>query len=353
MKTILAIDLGKSKSVFCKMDTIELKPRFSTLATSPQKFHDVFIELDRQNSIVLFEVGGQSGWLSDMLRLLGIEFKVANVNHPSWKWSNNPNKSDKNDAHRLAVMYHCGNFPEVYVPVKQVRQKRSLVYYRQKIVNRSTQVKNSIRALTTTVAIDLPSGKECWTQKHRKQLQQLARPLHEIDDLCQLWRGQLFGELQQLDILQEHLKTVESKLDKLNKKLQPVTLLQTVPGVGPRTAEALVAIIDDPHRFKSCRQICSYVGFTPKRFQSGNVDRSGRISKRGNPQLRMLLVQASWAALRFSWAREIYERVRRGSKKRKKTAIIAVARHLLMRCWAMLRDNKSWQYKIAAATVKP
>ncbi len=168
MKTLLAIDLGKSKSVFCKMDTIELKPRFSTLATSPQKFHDVFVELDQQNSIVLFEVGAQSGWLSDMLRLLDIEFKVANVNHPSWKWSNNPNKSDKNDAHRLAVMYHCGNFPEVYVPVKQVRQKRSLIYYRQKIVNRSTQVKNSIRALTTTVAIDLPSGKECWTQKHRR-----------------------------------------------------------------------------------------------------------------------------------------------------------------------------------------
>ncbi len=72
MKTILAIDLGKSKSVFCIMDTIELTPHFSTLATSPQKFHDVFAELDQQNSIVLFEVGAQSGWLSDMLRLLGI-----------------------------------------------------------------------------------------------------------------------------------------------------------------------------------------------------------------------------------------------------------------------------------------
>ena len=353
MKTILAIDLGKSKSVFCKMDTTELKPRFSTLKTSPQKFHDVFAELDQQNSIVLFEVGAQSGWLSDMLRLLGIDFKTANVNHPSWKWSNNPNKSDKNDAHRLAMMYQCSNFPEVYVPLKEVRQKRSLIYYRQKLVNRSTQIKNSIRALATTVAVDLPSGKECWTQKHRKQLQHLARPLHEIDDPCQLWKGQLFTELQQLDMLQDNLKAVDSKLDKLNSQLEPVTLLQTVPGVGPRTAEALVAIIDDPNRFKSCRQICSYVGFTPKRFQSGNIDRSGRISKRGNPQLRMLLVQASWAALRFSWAREIYERVRRGSRNRKKTAIIAVARHMLMRCWAMLRDNKSWQYKIATGTVKP
>lgn len=352
MKTIVAIDLGKSKSVFCKMDTTELKPRFFTLKTSPQKFHDIFADLDQQNSIVLFEVGAQAGWLSDMLRLLGIDFKVANVNHHSWKWSNNPNKSDKNDAHRLIMMHQCNNFPEVHIPPKEVRRKRSLIYYRQKIVNRSTSIKNTIRALSTTVAIDLPAGKECWTQKHRSQLQQLARTLDEIDDPCQLWRCQLFTELEQLDILQSHLKQIDAKLDQLNKQLASVGLLQTVPGVGPRTAEALVAVIDDPHRFKNCRQVCSYVGFTPKRYQSGNMDRSGRISKRGNPQLRMLLVQASWAALRFDWAREIYERVRKKSRNRKKTAIIAVARHLLMRCWAMLRDNKPWQYKIAAATAK-
>ncbi len=65
-----------------------------------------------------------------------------------------------------------------------------------------------------------------------------------------------------------------------------------------------------------------------------------------NPLLRALLVQASWAALRFDWARHIYKRVCRGSAKRRKIAIIAVARHLLMRCWAMLRDNKPWHYKI-------
>jgi transposase len=76
------------------------------------------------------------------------------------------------------------------------------------------------------------------------------------------------------------------------------------------------------------------------------MDRSGRISKRGNPLLRMLLVQASWIALQYAWARQIYQRVSRGSVKRRKIAIIAVARHLLMRCWAMLRDHEPWQYKV-------
>jgi len=152
-------------------------------------------------------------------------------------------------------------------------------------------------------------------------------------------------DLQQIDALQSCLDKTTAKLDELNEEKKSIELLETIPGVGPRTAEAIVPVIDDPHRFKSCRQICNYVGFTPKRYQSGQMDRTGRISKRGNPLLRALLVQASWAALRYDWAKHIYKRVSRGSAKRRKIAIIAVARHLLMRCWAMLRDNKPWQYK--------
>ena len=345
MKTILAIDLGKRKSVFCKLDTRSLKPEYFSAKTNPQTFHDIFIELDVERSIVLFEIGVQAGWLSDMLRALGIMFKVANVNHSAWKWTNNQNKSDKTDAHRLAMMYHHGFFPEVYIPEKAVRQKRRLIYYRQKIVNRMTQVKNGIRALMATVAIDLPTGKNCWTQQYRKQLKQWALPFEAIEDLCDVWRGQLHMELEQLDALQGCLDKATAKLDALNQQKRSVKLLETIPGIGPRTAEAIVAVIDDPRRFKSCRQISNYAGLTPRRYQSGQMERSGRISKRGNPLLRALLVQASWAALRYDWARQIYKRVCRGRVKRRKIAIISVARHLLMRCWAMLRENKPWHYE--------
>lgn len=349
METILAIDLGKNKSVFCRLDRGSLKTQYRTICTQPEVFHDIFAELDAAHSMVLLEVGSQAGWVSDMLRAMGLNFKVANTNDPAWKWTNNPTKSDKKDAYRLAMMYHHGFFPEVYIPRKEVRQKRSLIYYRQKIVNRMTQVKNSIRALMCTMAIDLPAGKNCWTKKHLKALSEHAIPLEAVDDPCDLWRGQLYAELQQYAVLGEQLNTVTGKLDTINKQKVAVTLLQTVPGVGPRTAEALVAVIDDPHRFKNCRQVCNYIGFTPRRYQSGEMERSGRISKRGNPLLRMLLVQAGWASLRYAWAREIYKRIGRGSVKRRKIAIVAVARHLLMRCWAMLRDNKPWQYKIETA----
>jgi transposase len=349
METILAIDLGKYKSVFCQLDRGSLKTQYRTVRTHPEVFHDIFAELDVNQLIVLFEVGNQAGWVSDMLGGMGLDFKVANTNDPAWKWTNNPTKSDKKDAHRLAMMYHHGFFPKVYIPEKEVRQKRSLIYYRQKIVGRMTQVKNSIRSLMCTMAIDIPTGRNCWTKKHLKVLSGHAQPFESIDDACELWRGQLFVELQQYATLVEQLDHVTAELDTLNKQKAAVALLQTVPGVGPRTAEALVAVIDDPHRFKSCRQVCNYVGFTPRRYQSGEMERSGRISKRGNPLLRMLLVQAGWASLRYAWARDIYQRVGRGSAKRRKIAIIAVARHILMRCWAMLRDNKPWRYNTVKA----
>ena len=68
MKTILAIDLGKRNSVFCKLNISSLKTEYFTLKTDPQRFHDIFADLNLESSIVLFEVGTQAGWLSDMLR---------------------------------------------------------------------------------------------------------------------------------------------------------------------------------------------------------------------------------------------------------------------------------------------
>ncbi len=75
MKTILAIDLGKRNSVFCKLDISSLKPEYSTVKTAPDKFHDIFADLDSENSIVLFEVGEQAGWLSDMIRATAIQIQ--------------------------------------------------------------------------------------------------------------------------------------------------------------------------------------------------------------------------------------------------------------------------------------
>ncbi|MFN2491720.1 MAG: transposase, partial [Pyrinomonadaceae bacterium] len=87
-----------------------------------------------------------------------------------------------------------------------------------------------------------------------------------------------------------------------------------------------------------------------KQWQSGESDRLGHITHQGSKVLRSLLVEASWAGLRYNpWMREVYQRVKRGSKARRKIAIIAVARRLLIRCWAMLRDGTRWREAASAA----
>ena len=120
--------------------------------------------------------------------------------------------------------------------------------------------------------------------------------------------------------------------------------LQTIPGVGPRTAEALVAVIDDPHRFRRANQLGSYLGMVPKQFESGQMSRQGRITKQGNAMLRTLLVEASWVALRYNpRLRAVYKRITAGGKSRRKIAIVAVARRMLVIAWAMMRDGTEWR----------
>jgi transposase len=135
----------------------------------------------------------------------------------------------------------------------------------------------------------------------------------------------------------------ERKLDTLGRANARVRLLDTVPGLGPRTAEAVVAHLDDPRRFKTGKQVSAYGGLVPKQFQSGEDDRRGRITRRGPAVLRKLLVQCAWCMLRYNrWARAVFDRLSRGQARRKQ-AVVALARKVLVRCWAMLRDNQPWR----------
>jgi transposase len=104
-----------------------------------------------------------------------------------------------------------------------------------------------------------------------------------------------------------------------------------------------VAHLDDPHRFRTAAQVASYAGLCPKQFESGTVKRSGRITRRGPSLLRSMLVEVAWMVyLRGGWARAFVERVSRGVAARRKIAIVALARKLLVMLWAMLRDDRAF-----------
>lgn len=347
MNTIMSIDLGKFKSVVCFYEVKSSKHRFVNIETTPQAIHDLVVA--NPVDMIVFEACDIIGWICDLLDELhnpevrAIKYAVANTNSPEFSGKRLKKKTDKNDALMLARRMALGNMPVIYVPKKEVREKRSFINHRHGLVERITQVKNSIRSILNRHADKLPAGKKGWSQKSIVYLKSQARPADQVRPE-ELWRLELYFDLIQFELMQDQLKLVEDKLAELNNTDKSVQLLLTAPAVGARTAEAVAAYIDDPHRFKDCKQVGSYIGMTPRQYQSGQTDRHGRISKDGNRLLRSLLVEVCWLGLRHNpWIRATYERIRRGSKTRAKIAIVAVARQLFVRLWAMLRDGKPWQ----------
>lgn len=338
---ILAIDLGKGNSVACDFEMGSGKHTFKKIATRPEQLQDL---LDRTHpDRVVIEISPLAGWVGDQVRAAGIELQVANTNGDAWQWRKVKRKTDRDDALKLAHLSSLNQLSEVYLPSRRVRQWRSSIHYRQTLVARRTATKNRILAILDREALQLPTGKSGWTAKRVAALRELACSMDEcgLDDL---WRGQLWEELGHLDRLGASLKRVTDALDKLAATDPRIQRLRTIPGVGPRLAETVVTAIDDPHRFGSGKQVAAYAGLTPRQFQSGAMERHGRITGRGNKDLRKLLVEVSWLGLRYNpRMREVYERIQRDSRTRKKIAIVAVARRLLIWCWAMLRDEKDWE----------
>ena len=344
---ILALDLGNYKSVACIYETVSLQHKFRTIVTTPKAVHDLLVEEEPQR--VVIEICPLAGWISDLVGALGIELEVASTTHEAWRWKNVKRKNDRQDGLKLAQLAALGQLTLVHVPQPGVRQWRALINYRQRLVSRRTKIQNHIRALLVRQAEPMVSGAKAWTRAGIAQLEALARPLGEVGRE-ELWRGELGLELAALKALAEPLRAVEEKLDELAAADQRVQLLRTIPGVGPRGSEALVAVLDDAQRFKRGKAVGAYLGLVPRQIQSGESNRLGRITHQGNRLLRSLLVEISWGGLRYnSWMRAVYERVRRGSQARKKIAIVAVARRLLIRCWAMLRDGTTWNPQPAKA----
>jgi transposase len=255
--TILALDLGKYKSVACVHSGASGTSRFTSFETTRSAMHRLLTG-DRP-TVVIIEACLLAGWVHDLCAELGIRCLVANTASEAWKFKHLKRKTDRDDAQRLAHLYLL---------------ELSLTEYRQ---------------------------------------------------VCEL------------------IDQAETKLDALGKQHADVALLQTAPGLGPRTAEAVAAYLHDAPRFPSAKQVSAYSGLVPRQHQSGEMDRRGRITKRGPALLRKLLVECAWCMVRYNaWARGIYQRLTGGGQRRKKQAIVALARKILVRCWAMLRDRKPW-----------
>lgn len=252
-------------------------------------------------------------------------------------------KRDSLDAQKLAKLLLLDAVPTVHVPSAKMRAWRELIVFRQRLVHKRTRAKNTVRALLRNLGIAAPSRPGLWTRRGLAWLSGLELP----QSAQALQRDLLVDEIETLS---RHLGRVERELGTYSQRQPGIALLRTIPGVGLRTAEAIVAFVDDPRRFQHSKEIGAYFGWVPCQDQSGDRNRLGHITREGSPVVRHLLTEATWIGIRRSpTIRAYFERMQRNDPQRKKIALVATAHYLSRVMWSMLLHNRAWEERGAAS----
>jgi transposase len=340
MSTILSVDLGKYNSVLCWYEPDTRSAAYLTVTTTPD---DLRRALTRRPVVrVVFEACSQAGWVHDLCEALHLPALAASTTGDAWRWNRVKRKTDRDDALKLARLAAVGEIEAVTVPGRTIRQWKSLIGLRKRLVSERVRGQNRIRGLLVCQGLPAPAGARAWTERGLAGIGQFARPLADCT-AEELWRGELHVLLERLRFLDTRAREVEAKLDTLAKGDNRVSLLESVPGVGTRTAEVIAVHLGDARRFRSADEVSAYAGLVPRQYQSGETDRRGRITRRGPKLLRAALVECAWCSLRYNaWARDTWLRLQANGASKKK-AIVALARKLLVRCWAILRTGQPWR----------
>jgi transposase len=290
---------------------------------------------------VCFEASTAYGYLYELLSEVAQRVVVA---HPGQLRLifRSKKKNDRADAEKLAKLLFLDEVPPVYVPSSDVRAWRRLIDYRCRLIAKRTRTKNALRAIIRTVGLWAPQEFGLWTRRGIQWLTDLPLP-----EMTALQRDLLIEELA---MFERQVKRAEKQLERYSQHHPAVTLLMSIPGVGIRTAEAVVAYLDDPTRFTKSKAIGSYFGLVPSQDQSGSMNRLGHITREGPAVVRRMLAEAAWQAIRHSPTIErYYTRIKQDNSERKKIAIVATAHYMVRVMHAMLRDNRPWQETALAA----
>lgn len=244
-------------------------------------------------------------------------------------------KTDRNDARGLAHLARTGFFKPVYVKSLPAHAVCALIMARKKLVGQRVMLENQIRGLAVVFGARLPRGLS------PAFVQQVLAMSDGVQGLSGAMRGLVAARAAVL----EAIAAIDTDIRKLVRASDACRRLMAIPGVGPLTALAFTAAIDDPERFRRSRDVGAYFGLVPRRYQSGEIDYVGSISKVGDRRVRTLLYEAANVMLtRYKgplklkdWAIAIAKR----TSMRK--ARIALARRLAVIMHAMLRDRTEFQ----------
>lgn len=291
--------------------------------------------------LVGIEACGYSEWFERMLHDLGHQVWVGDATQIRRR-ARSRQKTDRRDAELLIDLLLKDEFPRInrlsFESLEVLRRLR----YRHRLVQMRTRMQNSLQAIALGSGLVLKA--KLRTKKGRAKLNDI--PLSPVQS------QQRCGWLEMIEEVEKRIAQVEAELEKAAAGDERVHRLRTHPGIGLLTGLALVHTLSPVERFANSRKVTAYVGLEPREHSSGERKRMGRISKAGSRVLRFLLVEAGSKATREDTElRKLYYRVLH--RREKARAKVAVARHLLVHAFIMLRDGIDYEeFKVRGAEMR-
>ena len=304
------------------------------------------IEFIEELNVEITEVGLEAGTLTQYLtyglQFAGYEVVCMEARQVKAALSAMRNKTDKNDARGIAQLLRSGWYSRVHIKRIESHQVRALLSSRKAVLTKCIDLEQEIRGLFKIFGIKLPPklGHGSFDPK--------VRPLIEAD---QALSQSLLPMLDARLVLYRTFLTLENRVRNLAKNDAVCQLFTTAPGVGPITALTYKAGVDDPTRLRRSRTVPAHFGLTPRRFQSGEIDFDGHISRAGDANVRATLYVAAnsmmtrssqWSPLK-AWGMKLAKT--RGHKR----AVIAVARKLAVILHRMWIDDSQFRWSTEAA----
>jgi transposase len=270
---------------------------------------------------------------------VGSEVRVLNSAKLPFIWDA-PTKTDKEDAMKLAHLIEerrDEKLPIVPLPSEKEMERRKI------LAGYSREIRNRTRHINTLHAMFVHQGH---TTIVKKDLATAKKRSEAVLVLTGVVREEAEWLLKYLDLHEQRLKELKSKIQKEAKTDEDMKILQTITGVGPIVSFAFSAHVGDGSRFSSGSQVSNYIGFVPRLDYSGTIERHGHITKQGNGYLRGLLVQAAWVAVGSKSGGALRERYLHKTDVKglgKKKTIVSVARRMAELMYSVLRNKNAYE----------
>ena len=327
MDYFAGLDVSVKDTSVCIVDGTGKLVREVKVASEPDALLQVLRNRAYRFKRIGLEAGPLSQWLFSALGEANLPVICVETRHMQAVLQAQINKTDRNDARGIAQMMRVGLYRPVHVKTLRSQKLRMLLTHRKLLQSKAIAVENDLRGTLRNFGLKVGMAGATKFEGRIKEL------IENLPDLAVLVEPLLIVRR----VLREQIGVLHRRLLAVVRNDEVCRRLMTTPGVGPVVALTYRATVDVPARFRKSKSVGAVFGLTSAKYQSGEIDRSGRISRCGDEMMRVMLYEAAQSMLRSkkwswlkAWAMQIARR--RGMKK----AIVALARRLaviLHRIW--------------------